>query len=209
MNSPITTTRTFPLGLDAVHLFEPDQADLDRFRARYAQTSWSYPHVGATQEDPLPAGWDPDHHTVELGPPEVFDAAVEALGRWVMFDLPWVRMHPDSRQVPNGLVTFASKQYGFWMMHACRVVYRIDESDRVGFGYGTLIGHGVAGEEQFLVHREGSHVRYSVRKFSRLAHPLARAAGGLARSLQRHFSVESGKRMQAEVAKLRRADLAS
>jgi uncharacterized protein (UPF0548 family) len=209
LNHPTAIARRYPLGLDAIRLTEPDQAALAHYFERYGQSSWSYPDVGATRDDPLPEGWDPDHHTVDLGPPEVFETAVDALGRWVMFDLPWVRMYEGSRQVENGVVAFASRQYGFWMLHACRVVYRIDEPDRVGFGYGTLAGHAVAGEEQFLVHRDGSRVCYSVRKFSRLSHPVARLGARFAMNLQRYFSVESGKRMQQEVQRIHRADLAS
>ncbi|MEZ4322238.1 MAG: DUF1990 domain-containing protein [Myxococcota bacterium] len=199
-SSPAIRRRS--LGLDTVSLREPSTARIASFREGLADAGWSYTDVGATR-GALPAGWDTDAYSVPLGGPEVFDRAVDAVARWVMFDLPWVRMDPASRQQPGELVAFASRQLGVWMLHGCRTVYRIDEPDRVGFGYGTLSGHAVAGEEQFLVTRTDDGVVYSVRKFSRLDHPLAKLAGGVARSLQHRFSVESGLRMQRECAPVR------
>ncbi|MCB9673904.1 MAG: DUF1990 domain-containing protein [Alphaproteobacteria bacterium] len=172
---------------------------MSAFRLHLDAAPFSYPDVGATRGE-LPAGWEPDAHTVKLGGPEAFDQAVEALTGWVMFDLPWVRMSPESGQRPGDLVTFASHQLGVWMLHGCRTVYRIDEPDRVGFGYGTLEGHAVAGEEQFLVTRTADATLYSVRKFSRVAHPLARLVPAVARGLQRRFSEESAERMQRACA---------
>lgn len=49
-----------------------------------------------------------------------------------------------------------------------RVVYVVDEPDRVGFGYGTLEGHPLQGEECFVVeHRDDGSVWLVVRSFSR------------------------------------------
>ncbi len=53
----------------------------------------------------------------------------------------------------------------------CRVVYVIDEPDRRGFAYGTLIGHAESGEELFLVRYESAtqNVYAEVKAFSRHA----------------------------------------
>lgn len=68
-----------------------------------------------------------------------------------------------------------------------RVVYTIEEDDRVGFGYGTLPGHPLIGEESFLVERrDDGTVWIVVRSFARPAGswvavwPLIRVAQRLA-----------------------------
>ncbi len=67
----------------------------------------------------------------------------------------------------------------------CRVVYVIDEPNRVGFAYGTLLGHPVTGEELFLVQRHGDgRVTFTVSAFSRPATTLTRAAGPVTRWAQ-------------------------
>lgn len=65
-----------------------------------------------------------------------------------------------------------------------RVVDIVDDDDRRGFTYGTLMGHPEAGEERFLVERctDGTarlvieHWSRPARWFTRLAVPLARLA---------------------------------
>lgn len=54
------------------------------------------------------------------------------------------------------------------LLEPVRVVFVIDEPDRQGFGYGTLEGHPLCGEESFVVERraDGS-VWLVVRSFSR------------------------------------------
>jgi uncharacterized protein (UPF0548 family) len=194
----LTPVASAALGFDTLALREPDRNREQVFRAHQGGVPWSYGPVGATRST-LPEGWDHDAMEVVLGGADRFDDARAALGRFVMFDLPWVHVHHGSGQRPGDLVTFHSWQYGVWMLHACRVVYAIVEPDRVGFAYGTLRGHAVAGEEQFAVHRSAGRTLFTIRKFSRLAHPAARLAGPLARGLQRRFSVEAGARMQAEL----------
>ena len=49
-----------------------------------------------------------------------------------------------------------------------RVVYVIDEPTRVGFAYGTMVGHPASGEESFIVDkRDDDSVWLSIRAFSR------------------------------------------
>jgi uncharacterized protein (UPF0548 family) len=51
-----------------------------------------------------------------------------------------------------------------------RVVYVIDDPNRVGFAYGTLHGHPASGEEAFILeHRDDDSVWLTVRSFSRPA----------------------------------------
>ncbi|MBX3100059.1 MAG: DUF1990 domain-containing protein [Salinibacterium sp.] len=54
------------------------------------------------------------------------------------------------------------------LLEPVRVVYVIDDADRCGFGYGTLEGHPLQGEESFMIeHRADDSVWIVVRSFSR------------------------------------------
>lgn len=69
-----------------------------------------------------------------------------------------------------------------------RVIYLVDEDRRRGFGYGTLAGHPLQGEESFVVEwRDDDSVWLTVRSFSRPATPLWRAVSPLLRIAQRVF----------------------
>jgi len=49
-----------------------------------------------------------------------------------------------------------------------RVVYVIDEPNRIGFAYGTMVGHPESGEESFVVEkRDDDSVWFTIRSFSR------------------------------------------
>ncbi len=65
-------------------------------------------------------------------------------------------------------------------------MYTIQEPDRVGFAYGTLVGHPERGEELFLVERQADDsVTLTIRAFSRPARWYTRLAGPLYRLVQR------------------------
>lgn len=72
----------------------------------------------------------------------------------------------------------------------CRVVYVIDEPDVRGFGYGTLPGHPVSGEERFAVRCDPmtSVVFAEVLSFSRPATWASKAAGPLGAVTQRFIA---------------------
>jgi uncharacterized protein (UPF0548 family) len=68
----------------------------------------------------------------------------------------------------------------------CRVVWVVDEPDRVGFGYGTLPGHPETGEEAFVVSRDPAGVvTLTVTAYSRPGLLLTRLAGPVGRWGQR------------------------
>ncbi|GAA2815257.1 hypothetical protein GCM10010452_49560 [Crossiella cryophila] len=68
----------------------------------------------------------------------------------------------------------------------CRVVWRVDEARRCGFGYGTLPGHPVIGEEGFvLVLGADGAVEFTITAVSRPAGQLARWTGPIGRLAQR------------------------
>lgn len=70
-----------------------------------------------------------------------------------------------------------------------RVVYLIAEPRRIGFGYGTRVGHPERGEESFVVFLdEDETVRIMITAFSRPATPLARLGGPVTRLVQHHYT---------------------
>lgn len=165
--------------------------------------SYSYPEVGGTR-GALPAGWHHDELSGVVGHGETDAQRVEAaLRSWAMFDLAWVSPHrTDVPQTEGQMMAFTAHTFGLWTINVCRVVYRIEEDDghtrRVGFAYGTLPGHVLCGEEQFMAtHDRGTgDVSFSVRKFSRPNSPLIRLGGPLVRRVQRRFSVDAVARMR-------------
>ena len=67
----------------------------------------------------------------------------------------------------------------------CRVVYVVDEPDRVGFAYGTLPGHPESGEELFAVElRADGSVVATICAFSRPGRWYTRLGGPIARAVQ-------------------------
>ncbi|MGV9636486.1 DUF1990 family protein [Nocardia rhamnosiphila] len=79
----------------------------------------------------------------------------------------------------------------FGLSAPCRVVYVLDEPDRIGFAYGTLPGHPVSGEELFAVEYDrATDVVYGVvTAFSRPATRQLRGGGPLTRPAQRAAAV--------------------
>ena len=149
---------------------------------------FSYGPVGATAGD-LPVDHDHDVYSGIVGTD--WHQARRALAAWRHFDIPWVRLLHPVPLVPGQGVAFAARALGLWTVNTCRIVYAVDEADRYGYAYGTLAGHSVAGEELFVLHREGESVRFELRKFSRLVDPRVRLVAPLARAVQRRFSVDA------------------
>ena len=176
------------------HLLPPGAELVDRALGAAAHAPLSYAPVGGT-EGPLPAGWDHDDQARVVGRGDAaWDAAREAVRRWVPFSMPWVRVHDPALPLAEGAhVAFTSHQLGLWTLNVCRVVAVWDGPTRFGFAYGTLDGHVVAGEERFLAARDPAtgEVSFGIRKFSRPNHVLVRLAGPVARRLQRQFTADA------------------
>lgn len=97
-----------------------------------------------------------------------------------------LRVAAGGRAVEGGPVTVRLGLGPFGVDAPCVVVYTVDEPRRRGFAYGTLRGHPEIGEERFVVeHREDDTVVLTIRAFSRPARWWSRAAGPLARLVQR------------------------
>jgi uncharacterized protein (UPF0548 family) len=76
----------------------------------------------------------------------------------------------------------------------CQVVYAYEETDRAGFGYGTLPGHQERGEEAFVVERDDQdRVWFTVTAFSKPARWTSIVAGPVAVLAQRAFARHLGR----------------
>eukprot|EP01133_Synstelium_polycarpum_P007047 gene7047-8195_t len=149
--------------------------------------------------------YDVDQMRVKLGQGrECFERAVEALKSWKPFSLDWVDFCFNDVPIAAGnTVGILSKQFGFWMLSFCRIVYVIDgpEEDeniiRYGFAYGTLSDHLEKGEERFVIEwrrdqngGEGE-VFYEILSFSEPQHWMTQLGYPIARFFQNKFGVDS------------------
>jgi uncharacterized protein (UPF0548 family) len=145
---------------------------------------FSYDEVGATAAG-LPAGYAHLERSRAL-PLGVFEAGAARLMAWQVHEAAGLRVAASDRQVEQDSVVemFLGPRW-LGVRAVCRVAYVIDESDRVGFAYGTLAGHPESGEEAFVLERLDGVVRFTVRAFSRPATRLARLGGPVTTMVQR------------------------
>ena len=177
-------------------LHQPGEGFIRRFLKEQNDQPFSYP-VG-TGWSAVKSGYNTDHHRVRLGEgKQVFVNAVDAIKRWEMFNIGWLRLcWPDTPIEAGSVVAVAAEHLGFWSLHACRIVSVIDEQEdnqRYGFIYGTLPDHAERGQEQFTVEwRHGDDsVWYDILAFSRPNALLARLGYPVARKLQKRFARDS------------------
>lgn len=146
---------------------------------------FTYPDVGATAQNPFPAGYGYLHHSRDL-PASRFEEAADRLMSWQVHESAGLRVAASSRRVePDAAVEMFLGPRWLGVRAVCRVVYVIEDDDRVGFAYGTLPGHQEAGEESFVLERSDDRVTFTVRAFSRPASRLSRMGGPAGRVVQR------------------------
>ncbi|MEU6233997.1 DUF1990 domain-containing protein [Kitasatospora sp. NPDC047058] len=147
---------------------------LARRLAAARTASPNYPEVGATKSARLPSGYAQLRRRVHLGHGP---AVLERAGRYV---LGWgcqlgtgFAVHPYAPAETGATVLLRLALPRLrWprVVIPCRVVWTVDEPDRIGFGYGTLPGHPECGEEAFVVTMDAAgEVWFEVTAFARLA----------------------------------------
>lgn len=149
----------------------------------------TYQEVGATAGE-LPAGYQHLRASGVVGNGrELFEQCAETVMTWGVQRGAGLTVVPGSR-VAVGDVNKVGLRLGPLRTWApCRVVYVIDEPDRRGFAYGTLVGHPESGEESFIVtiDDEGC-VEFTVTAFSRPARWFARLGGPITKLVQRRVT---------------------
>jgi len=172
-------------------LARPTAERMRAFRDAQRPLPFTYPGVGATRDgDPPPSGYHRNRGRQLLGRGEAaFAAAADAIRAWRMFPPELATIEPAGIPIAEGEVAvIVARMSGAWLLNAARIVYVIDEPRRFGFGYGTLPGHAVRGEERFLVEwLTDDTVWYDLDAFSR---PRSWAALGspIIQRLQRRFA---------------------
>ena len=167
----------------------PSEERLEQVLADMRAATVTYPEVGATaRPGDLPVGYHHVRANAELGHGDaVFAAAADGVRTWRLHRGQGFRVIPDDPPLVAGTdVVVDVPLVGVHVIDACRVVWTVDDADRVGFGYGTLPVHPESGEEAFVVERTPSgDVVVDVCAFSRPRHALVRLGGPIARRQQR------------------------
>ena len=172
----------------------PARLSLER-AAALAVEPFTYEPVGATRAsdelpdrlwdrgDASPPGFHVLHRHCEVGRgAAAFAHAATTLMTWQMHARAGLKVAASSPRVRDGAVVLCRLGP---LRIPCRVVWVVDEPDVQGFGYGTLPGHPVSGEEAFVVRREADTVRLTVTAYSRPALAVTRLAGPVGRLGQR------------------------
>ncbi|HEX2771426.1 MAG TPA: DUF1990 domain-containing protein [Micromonosporaceae bacterium] len=149
----------------------------------------TYPEVGATRADELPAGYHQLRHRIRLRPQDFF-AAGEAVLTYRMHRAAGVDIKASADRAAPGVLVVSRIGLGPMRLAApCEVVWAVDDERRAGFAYGTLPGHPEQGEEAFLVERgDDGQVWFTVRAFSRPARWYAHLAGPAAVAFQHAYA---------------------
>lgn len=178
-------------------------------------SSFSYSEIGATAGD-IPDSYNIYQNRIQLGRGErTWEAAVQAIQNWRMFDLSWVKVYPPIAPIEVGTtVAVLASHLMIYSLNASRIVYTVDESAlarRFGFAYGTLDDHAESGEERFTVewNQEDDAVWYDILAFSRPRHWAARIGYPISRHLQRKFARDSKQAMLNAVRVGRRPERTS
>lgn len=162
---------------------------------------FGYDAVGSTRYDETPQGYHRLEYRARIGAgSEVFARAGQALLNWRMHRAAGLPM--TATDTPPTIGTNTLGRLGAGMLIGrlrtlsplgtlglpvpCRVVWTVDEPDRIGFAYGTLDGHPEAGEESFVVTREPDGIYFTVRAYSRPAVWYARLGGPATRKAQHY-----------------------
>ena len=159
-----------------------------REAAALRRADFTYDEIGATAAAPSP---NYRHYYRHLGrtrtlPDADFDQAAARLMTWQAHEGAGLRVAASSQRAEPGAVILMRLGIGpLGVRIPCRVIYVIDEPNRIGFAYGTLPGHPVAGEELFLVQRDHlGRVTFTVNAFFKPATMLACVGGPVARWVQ-------------------------
>jgi uncharacterized protein (UPF0548 family) len=144
-----------------------------------ADLRFNYDAVGSTRSDQAPPGYHRLGHRSRIGEgADVFFRAGEGVLTWRMHRAAGIRIDAETPRAEIGTNSLGRLGVGrIGLVIPCRVVWTVNESERIGFGYGTLQGHPEAGEESFVVTRENDEVWFTVLSYSRPATWYTRLGG--------------------------------
>jgi uncharacterized protein (UPF0548 family) len=172
---------------------------------------FGYDAIGSTRYDETPQGYHRLEHRARIGAgSEVFARGGQALLNWRMHRAAGLPM--TATDTPPTIGTNTLGRLGAGMLIGrlrtlsplgslglpvpCRVVWTVDEPDRIGFAYGTLEGHPAAGEESFVLTREPDGIYFTVLAYSRAATWYTRLGGPASRKAQHYTAHRYAKALQ-------------
>jgi uncharacterized protein (UPF0548 family) len=131
----------------------------------------TYSHAGLTQRGQSPDGFARKGCQAVVGHGQAdFESAKAAINDLAMLNFGWFSVvgKPTSIE-PQQQISTLVKVAGLFSLQVARIIYVDDTEDRYGFGYGTLAGYPLSGEERFTVswNRETDEVTYEIDSFSR------------------------------------------
>ncbi|RZS79378.1 uncharacterized protein (UPF0548 family) [Motilibacter rhizosphaerae] len=138
-----------------------------------SERSATYDEVGATcPAEPewraRPRGYRSFERTVVVGHGEhLWRSASAALLAWEVKTCSGFEVHPAGRVRTGQRLELLARIGPLRLREPVFIAAVVDEPDRRGFAYGTLDGHPVAGEEAFVLHREGDEVWLTLRSLTR------------------------------------------
>lgn len=181
------------------------RTDLHRRYLAACATAPSYPEVGATRAAALPPGYSWLRRRIHLGRgPAVLNRAGAYVLGWGTQLGTGFAVYPPPAQISAGATVLLRTSLPRLplprLVIPCRVVWTVEEPDRIGFAYGTLPGHPECGEESFVVTMDAAgDVWFEVTAFSRVAAWYARLGRPVAAVLQ-HLATERYLRVVARAA---------
>jgi uncharacterized protein (UPF0548 family) len=148
------------------------------------QAAFTYPEVGATRRETLPAGYNHDFRLQVVGHGDrSFEQARTHIRNWGLQRSLGFSIHPPSAPLEADSTVLL---HTFALTVPTRIVYVVDEPLRFGFAYGTLPGHPEIGEEYFGIFRDSADVvRFELRAFSLPGSWYTKLGGPISRSAQR------------------------
>jgi uncharacterized protein (UPF0548 family) len=147
---------------------------------------FTYVDVGATAGS-MPAGTHQVTRSATIGyGRRYFELATTALMSWQMQRRAGLAVTASAPVAAPGVsVLMRLGVAGYGIKIPCRVVYAVNEEQRVGFAYGTLPGHPESGEEAFVVElTPDEQVHLHITAFSKPARLYSRLGGPASRGMQ-------------------------
>jgi uncharacterized protein (UPF0548 family) len=175
---------------------------------RLARGALNYAEIGATEHGGAPAGYRHVASRTYLGEgTDVYRRVAEGILAWELQRLSGLRVRTESAVVVPGARVVSGFGVGpFRLDVPCEVVWVHRPvpgggPQSAGFGYGSLPGHPVRGEESFEAEIDGQgRVYLSITAFSRPSNWFYAAGGALARRAQRLMTsryIESARQLAA------------
>ncbi len=169
-----------------LRLSKPSRNALQLLVERAGQTEPTYPELGATANELMPAGYRHDLYERPLGSgAEVFRRAESALRRWQAHIGAGVEVFPmDAPLAENESFLLVLRLGAVWTIAPCRIIYVTEGQNQFSFAYGTLPGHPEIGEAAFTVSSGERDATFRIRSFSRPADVISRIGAPISRRVQ-------------------------